>query len=112
MSTKKYDPADEHDPLPFEIPTAGGASDGSRRTYAKSVEFGLCPSHVGDGTGRGTGLVRQGEHLAWRVHHIRTFGGATLICPSSGQPVCTSPSQSKERVACPCGATNEQEAAS
>ena len=110
--TPKYDPADDHEPLPFEIPASGGSTEGRRRTSVKSVEFGLCPGHVGDGTGRGTGLVRQGEHLVWRVHHIRTFGGATLDCPSSGQPVCTSPSKSAKRVDCPCGGSSEQEAAS
>lgn len=104
MSTKRYDPSIDHDPLPLEIPEQGSGTENSRvRQSIRSVAFGLCPGHMDDGSARRTGLVRQGAHLAWRWHHYKTFGGATIECPSSGQPVCTSPSRSTLHVNCSCG---------
>jgi hypothetical protein len=103
MTPKRYNPADDHDPLPFDLPDRGTGLERAARSSVRSVEFGLCPGHTDDGSARRTGLVRQGVHLAWRWHQTKTFGGVAIDCPSSGQPVCTSPSRSTHKVTCSCG---------
>ncbi|WP_076260844.1 hypothetical protein [Intrasporangium flavum] len=107
MTPKRYDPADDHEPLPFQIDARGGVEGSERRASVRSVKFGICPGHTDDGSAKRTGLLPQGLHLVWRYHQTKTFGGVAIDCPSSGQPVCTSPSRPGQRVDCSCGATPE-----
>jgi hypothetical protein len=101
MGAKRYDPSVETDPL-FDITPGMIGSPRPKRESVRSVAFGSCPGHTDDGSARRTGLVRQGGHLVWRWHQTKTFAGLAIDCPSSGQPVCTSPSRSADVVPCSC----------
>lgn len=98
-----YDPALDHDPL-FELPTRGTGESTTRRARSTpSAAHGKCPDCATD---KPVGLVRQGEHLAWRVHLRRMLSGASLECRASGVPLCEAPAKHQpgmETPACPCG---------
>ena len=61
----------------------------TRRRSQPSVTFGTCPGHASNG--RQTGLVRQGDHLVWRLHEKATQSGARMQCTVSGATLCTAP---------------------
>jgi hypothetical protein len=63
----------------------------------KAVEFGECPGHTG---GR-TGLERNGEHLYWRDHTVKTWSGTNRICAASHQRLCDRPTRTGHP-SCPC----------
>lgn len=53
-------------------------------------------------------FVRQGEHLAWRLHQRRMLSGAALECRASGVPLCEAPAKDQpglDTPECPCGAS-------
>lgn len=102
MGVKRYDPSTECDPLPILIDYSAIGSPRQKRESVRSIAFGTCPGHTDDGSARRTGLVRQGGHLVWRWHQTKTYSGVAIECPSSGQPVCTSPSRSADVVHCSC----------
>lgn len=81
----KYDPAADHEPL-IDVPQPqGGVRGPERKTYVRSVTRAMCPDCATD---KPTGIIRQGEHLAWR-HHTRTLGsGVRIECRAVGVPIC------------------------
>lgn len=90
MTTHTYDPDQDHDPLPGLAAVRCTTTKPAAPAASKSVSFAACPSHA-LGTGRLTGLVSQGEHLAWR-HHTKQLGnGDQVECSASGMPVCELP---------------------
>lgn len=99
-----YDPAADHEPL-FDVTSVqGGVRDPERKRYERSVARAMCPQCATD---KPTGLIRQGQHLVWRLH-TRTLGsGARLECPSAGVPICQvapRPLVGVTTPACACGA--------
>jgi hypothetical protein len=103
----KYDPADDHEPM-FDLaqPQGGGSEVSKRNRSQPSVTFGSCPSHASDG--RQTGLVRQGDHLVWRLHDKVTLSGTRMHCSASGATLCTVPARELTGVTtptCTCEAT-------
>ena len=54
--------------------------------------------------------MRQGEHLAWRVHQRRMLSGASLERRASGVHLCDAPAKFEaglETPYCVCGARPE-----
>lgn len=92
-------------PLPFEVSDEGSApGTESQQKSVRSVAWGRCP---GCHTYKAIGLVPQGEHLAWRLHSVMTYGGARVTCAASGQRLCDQPAKQlpgvkAEPVKCRC----------
>ena len=80
-----YDPSLDHDPL-FELPTRGAGESTTRRARSTpSAAHGKCPDCATD---KPVGLVRQGEHLAWRVAPASdALGGLPRVPGVRGAPV-------------------------
>jgi hypothetical protein len=55
----------------------------------RSVAQGTCPICLVTSVG----LVRQGNHVVWRLHSYMTWGGTRMPCPTSGVAVCVAPEQ-------------------
>ena len=89
MTTKPYDPADDHDPLfPVDaVPELANGHMGERDTKpVKAVTSALCPKCQAP---KALGLIPSGDHLVWRNHDVHTYGGGRLPCRASGVAVCT-----------------------
>lgn len=90
---KKVEPVVFNEPPIPDIFADLEAQTAKRGTYKegegkrRSVEFGACPLC----SIRRIGLVRQGEHLAWREHTFQTHGGLSLQCSATGQHLCDLP---------------------
>lgn len=81
MMVRKFDAVDTA-PL-FDM----DATDKPKRERVKSVRQAKCP-HC---SAVKTGLVRQGDHLVWRLHTLTTWAGTSRTCPASGVAVCVAP---------------------
>jgi hypothetical protein len=100
MSPKKYDPSKHHDAL-LDLPERARGQE--RKKYLKSSAQGNCSDCA---TQKKIGLVRQGEHIVWRQHWIKTWGNAVRQCRASGAPVCEAPARvipGETPPKCPCG---------
>lgn len=62
-----------------------------RLIAARVVAYGMCPECRG--TGRRTGLQRQGAHLVWREHRYTTWSGTRMTCRASGVRLCALPAR-------------------
>jgi len=111
MTGKPRDPpADKFldvDTLPlFDMPEGGaGHATETAQKSPKSVEFGVCPGHYSPGVR--TGLVRQGPHVAWRMHYVRSaLGSSVRPCGACGVTLCAAAARHDETwppPSCPCG---------
>ena len=69
----------------------------------KSVAWGMCPAHPFVFTL--TGLIRGGNHLYWRLHHV-TQGRNVRVCTASNAPLHAMPAldaTGHTTPTCPCG---------
>jgi hypothetical protein len=101
---KKYDPSVDHDAL-FDFDQQSGSERGARRNKSvPSVARGKCPDCANH---KPIGIVKQGEHLAWRLHTRCMPSGAMLVeCTASGVRLCDAPAKPWAGVAtpeCACG---------
>ena len=81
----KYNPAEHHEPL-LEVPAQRSDSEAKQsKKSAPSVARGKCPECAAKAT---IGIVRQGGHLVWRLHHKATYSGARMDCGASGVALC------------------------
>jgi len=81
---KGPDPPDDNVPL-FEIDIPVVSKD--KAPAVKSARQGNCPCCQA----LKSGLLWSGNHLVWRAHTYRTWGGTAVPCPSSGVAVCVAP---------------------
>ena len=85
---RRFDPAEQMDTL-FDVAPSNRVVGGQEwtKTAARSVAFAACPKCSAERCG----LVMQGQHLSWRLHAVRTWGGVSMDCTASGQAVCQLP---------------------
>ena len=69
----------------FDLPTGGGPAPEPKQRL-RTIVSGKCPACVNQG--KKVGLVRDGQHLIWRVHWVKTFGSTSRPCHASGAPLC------------------------
>lgn len=94
----------EMEPLPVDwAPAEQVMVEESKRKTQPGVAWAPCP----DCTHLGAALVRDGDHLVWRVHWVRTYGHADRQCRASGQRLCDAPARKVPQAknpTCPCSA--------
>lgn len=66
---------------------AGLKEDKPKPERARTIASGRCP----ECSNMRLGVVRQGDHLLWRVHTYTTWSGAKLTCRASGVATCVAP---------------------
>jgi hypothetical protein len=95
----------DDDPTIFDGLEKRGRRDRQRSAPLRAVAHGACPLCSNDDVG----LARQGAHLAWKDHSVRTWGGISLQCHASGQRLCDLPARDLKRFTvkptptCSCG---------
>jgi len=92
----------EMEPLPVDWqPAEQAMRDEVKRKAQPGVAWQPCP----DCTSLGAALVRDGDHLVWRVHFVKTYGNAQRQCRASGQRLCDAPHRKVPQgktLPCPC----------
>lgn len=82
--------------LLFGIPEQPAHRRGEWHAPAKTAAALRCPECVAF---RATGLVRQGDHLVWRVHS-RRVGKHLVMCKASGTRLCEVPDRDGTKCTC------------
>lgn len=89
-------------PLPIDLGPAFEKQMVESKAKAKpGVAWLPCP----DCTHLGAAVVRDGDHLVWREHWVKTYGNAQRQCRASGQRLCDLPQRKMPQgkpLACPC----------
>jgi len=105
MSRKRTD----HGTTPmFDLPTGGGLAPEPKQRL-RTIVSGKCPQCVNQG--KKVGLVRDGQHLIWRVHWVKTFGSTSRLCHASGAPLCENSAiriPGETTPTCPCETTTTE----
>lgn len=60
------------------------------KRYVKPVGYGKCPNCLA----AKIAVMSAGGHSVWKLHRVKTWGGAYLDCRASATPICTNPEPS------------------
>lgn len=97
------------EPFDITIPAQRGGDERQKPKPVKTVGYGSCHGCMAPRIG----LVRQGNHLVWKVHNVMMMGRGRPVCHDSGQYLCTTGEGTSplnpESFAATCGGLHRKE---